>query len=164
MADLTFTEIYDRYALDVYRFALYLSGSRAAAEDLAAEAFARAWVARDRVRVGTVKAYLLTITRNLYRDSIRRQAELPLEGEWLIVDEGANPEAIAASRSELRVVLEALQALPEIERSILLMASVGGVPYETIAVAFGMSLSAVKVRVHRARVKLNAARFAKEHP
>jgi RNA polymerase sigma-70 factor (ECF subfamily) len=164
MADLTFAGIYDQYVQDVYRFALYLSGNRETAEDLAAETFAKAWSARDRVRVGTVKAYLLMITRNLYRDSMRKRPEVPLHDEWLIADDAANPEAIAAARSELRVVLDALHALPESERAVLLMATVGGIPYEAIAVAFGMSVSAVKVRVHRARVKLNAARFAKERP
>lgn len=164
MADLTFAGIYDQYVQDVYRFALYLSGNRETAEDLAAETFAKAWSARDRVRVGTVKAYLLMITRNLYRDSMRKRPEVPLYDEWLIADDAANPEAIAAARSELRVVLDALHALPESERAVLLMATVGGIPYEAIAVAFGMSVSAVKVRVHRARVKLNAARFAKERP
>jgi RNA polymerase sigma-70 factor, ECF subfamily len=163
MAELTFAALYDRYAQDVFRFALYLSGNRAVAEDLAAETFAKAWRARDRVRVGTVKAYLLMIARNLYRDSLRKRQELPLESEWLIVDEHADPEAAAAARSELRIVLDALRALPEAERSILLMATVGGVPYDTIAVAFGVSVPAVKVRVHRARIKLNAARMAKEN-
>jgi len=164
MADLTFAALYDRYAQDVFRFALYLCGNRAVAEDLAAETFAKAWRARDRVRVGTVKAYLLMIARNLYRDSLRTRPELPLESEWLIVDERAGPEAAATARSELRVVLDALRALSEIDRSILLMAAVGDVPYDTIAVAFDLSVAAVKVRVHRARVKLNAARSAKEQP
>jgi RNA polymerase sigma factor (sigma-70 family) len=162
MADLTFAAIYEQYAQEVYRFALYLSGNRETAEDLAAETFAKAWAALDRVRVQTVKAYLLMITRNLYRDALRRRPELPLKDEGLIVDGGANPESIAAARSELRSVLDDLRALPEIERAILLMATLGGVPDEAIAVAFGMSVSAVKVRVHRARVKLNAARLAKE--
>jgi RNA polymerase sigma factor (sigma-70 family) len=164
MADLSFAAIYNQYVQDVYRFALYLSGNRETAEDLAAETFAKAWSARDRVRVGTVKAYLLMITRNLYRDSMRRRPELPLQHESLIADDAANPEAIAAARGELRVVLDALHALPEIDRSILLMATVGDVPYEAIGVAFDMSVSAVKVRVHRTRVKLNAARIAKERP
>jgi RNA polymerase sigma factor (sigma-70 family) len=64
--------VYDRYAKDVYRFALYLSGNRAQAEDITSETFARAWGARDQIRVGTVKAYLLMIARNLYRDGQRR--------------------------------------------------------------------------------------------
>ena len=73
---MTFSELYERYSADVFRFALFLSGDRAAAEDIAAETFARALVARQPIREGTVKAYLLAIARNLYRDGLRRQARL----------------------------------------------------------------------------------------
>jgi DNA-directed RNA polymerase specialized sigma24 family protein len=59
-------------------------------------------------------------------------------------------------------VLAALRTLPEAERSVLLMATLGDVPHEAIAVAFGITPAAVKVRVYRARLKLNAARLAKE--
>lgn len=60
-------DVYGRYARDVYRFALYLSGNRAQAEDITSETFARAWIGRGQIRVGTVKAYLLMIARNLHR-------------------------------------------------------------------------------------------------
>ena len=162
MGDVTFAAIYEQYAEEVYRFALYLSGNRALAEDLAAETFSRAWVAWDRIRVGTVKAYLLMVTRNLYRDLLRKRPEVPLGEEWSPADTAPDPESAAIARSELDAVLAALRALPETERSVLLMATVGNVPYDAIAVAFGITPAAVKVRVYRARVKLNAARSAKE--
>jgi RNA polymerase sigma-70 factor, ECF subfamily len=162
MGDVTFAEIYEQYAQEVYRFALYLSGNRALAEDLAAETFSRAWVTWDRIRVGTVKAYLLMITRNLYRDLLRKRPEVPLGGEWSLTDRAPDPESAAVARSELDAVLAAVRALPETERSVLLMATVGNVAYDAIAIAFGITPAAVKVRVHRARVKLNAARSAKE--
>lgn len=162
MGDVTFAAIYEQYAQDVYRFALYLSGNPSLAEDLAAETFSRAWVAWDRIRVGTVKAYLLMITRNLYRDLLRQRPEVPLDDTWSPADMAPDPESVAVARSELDAVLVALRSLPEGERSVLLMATVGNVAYDAIAVAFGISPAAVKVRVHRARVKLNAARLKKE--
>jgi len=162
MGDVTFAAIYAQYAQEVYRFALYLSGSESLAQDLAAETFSRAWVAWDRIRVGTVKAYLLMITRNLYRDLLRKRPEVPLDEAWSPADTAPDPESAAVARSELDAVLVALRALPESERSVLLMATVSGVAYDAIAVAFGITPAAVKVRVHRARVKLNAARFGKE--
>jgi RNA polymerase sigma-70 factor, ECF subfamily len=63
---MDFSDIYERYARDVYRFALYLSGNRALAEDLTSETFVHALCGRSDVRVGTIKAYLFAIARNLY--------------------------------------------------------------------------------------------------
>ena len=49
-------------------------------------------------------------------------------------------------------VLEALQTLPETDRAALLMHAQDGLPYEAVARALGLSITAVKVRVHRARI------------
>lgn len=53
-----FTGLYERHAAHVNRFALYVSGDQALADDLTSEAFVRVWTARDRVELSTVRAYL----------------------------------------------------------------------------------------------------------
>ena len=70
---MDFSQLYERYAPDVHRFALFLCGDIALAEDLTAETFARALAGRDGLHVDTVKAYLPAIVRNLYRDVRRRE-------------------------------------------------------------------------------------------
>jgi len=157
-----FSAFYERHARDVYRFSLYLSGDFALAEDLTAETFARAWVARERIRVGSVKAYLLMIARNLYRDVMRHRQDSSLPEHFELVDRAPGPEATAQARDELQQVLWALGRIPEHEREVLLMATVEGLSYQAIAVALNLSVDAVKVRVHRARVRLNAARAEME--
>src|SRR3954470_16624648 len=79
-----------------------------------------------------------------------------------IADTGPGPEASAEARDELRRVLSALSQIPEHEREVLLMAAVEGLSHQAIAVALDLSVEAVKVRVHRARVRLNAIRAAME--
>ena len=157
MDEPDFAAVYERYAQDVYRFSLYLSGDFAHAQDLTAETFARAWAARDRIRVDSVKAYLLMIARNVYRDERRRPPDIELPEHYDVADGGAGPEASAHARHELRRVLRALREIPESDRAVLLMATVEGLSHHSIAVALGLSVDAVKVRVHRARVRLNAA-------
>jgi len=150
-----FERLYDRHARDVYRFALYLSGSPAQAEDIAAETFVRVWTIRDTIRAGGVKAYLFTIARNLHLDGRRHEArhvELPER----LRDSGPGPEAVAQGRQELAAVLAALQHLPEVDRAALLMRAQDGIPYEEIATSLGLSLPAAKVKVHRARLRLAA--------
>ena len=153
---MTFSELYERYAADVFRFALFLSGDRAAAEDIAAETFARALVARQPIREGTVKAYLLAIARNLYRDSLRRQARLisMTDDRREHADPAPPPDVVTTDRVALADVLLALQELPEHERAALVMATQEGLSHEDIAAALGCSVAAVKVRIHRARVRL----------
>ena len=72
---MDFSEIYQRYAHDVHRFSLYLSGNYAFAEDLTAETFVQ-MCGPTHLRVDSVKAYLFAIARNLFRDIMERQRRL----------------------------------------------------------------------------------------
>lgn len=152
-----FKETYERYARDIHRFVLYLSGDPALAEDITSETFVRLWASDEKIRMQTVKAYLFAVARHLYIDSRRaasRQAEIDPE----FPEPGTSPEMRAHYKSELREVLKLLHELPEADRAALLMRAQQGMPYEEIAQALGVSLAAVKVKIHRARLKLAAAR------
>lgn len=152
-----FEEIYERYVQDVYRFVLYLSGNVALAEDISSETFVRLWTSVEPIRTLTVKAYLFAIARHLYIDSLRaasRHEEIDPE----FPAPGVNPEMRACYKSELREVLSILQGLPEVDRAALLMRAQQELPYEEIARALGISLAAVKVKIHRARLRLAEAR------
>ena len=149
-----FQEIYERYAEDVHRFALYLSGDQALAEDITSESFVRLWASDEKmIRMLTVKAYLFAIARHLYIDS-RRSASRQVEIDSELPESGASPEMLAIYKSELREVLRLLQEIPEVDRAALLMRAQQGMPYEDIARALGISLAAVKVKIHRARLRL----------
>jgi RNA polymerase sigma-70 factor (ECF subfamily) len=148
-----FHSLFERYSRDVYRFALYLSGDPSLAEEIAQETFVRVWVMPGEVRGGTVKAYLLTIARNLYLAEWRRAGRhVALDCD--LPDPKPGPEAAAWGRHELDAVLAALQGLPEADRTALLLHVQDGLSYAAIGSALGLSTAAVKVRVHRARIKL----------
>ena len=151
---IDFDSLYKRYAQDVYRFACYLCGDSAYAEEIATETFARAWAAPGDVPGGTVKAYLFMIARNLYRASLKQDAR-HVELKTDLPDSRPGPETVSGSRLELQAVLNALQSLPEVERAVLLMHAQDEMPYAEIAAVLGISVSAVKVKVHRSRIKLN---------
>ena len=70
-----FTELYRKYAPDVFRFALYLSGERSEAEDITSETFVRAWTSPEPIVMATVKGYLFTIARNLYLQRLRKRSK-----------------------------------------------------------------------------------------
>lgn len=148
-----FGALYLAHARDLRRFALYLSGDPAAADDLVSEAFVRAWTARERVEMSTVRGYLFAIVRNLFLKQRRREhREVPLDQQ--LADGRPRPDERAADQRELRFVLAALARLPEIDRAAVLMRADEGIPYEEIGAALGISTVAAKVKVHRARLKL----------
>ena len=148
-----FHSLFERHSQDVFRFTLYLSGDSSLAEEITQEAFVRAWVASDEIRGGTAKAYLLTIARNLFLAERKRTGRhVALDNN--MIEPKPGPRVVAEGRIELNAVLEALQALPEIDRSALLMHVQEGLPYAAIASALELSMAAVKVRIHRARIKL----------
>ena len=153
---IEFSALYRRYARDVHRFALFLSGDASLADDIVSETFVRAWHVRSRLDLATVKAYLFTIARNLYLRQRQRASRLaPLDDR--LVDPTAGPHERMRARRDLDAVLTAMQQLPEIDRAALLMRADEELPYEEIAKALGISVSSAKVKVHRARLKLAEA-------
>jgi len=150
-------ELYERYAASVFRFALYLSGDRALAEDLTSETFVRVWTSAAPIRMATVKGYLFTIARHLYLHGLRNQAShVVLEDD--LPDSGASPYQRAAAKDEFSRVRKSLMQLPEVDRTALLMRALDEMPYEEIARVLGISLASVKVKIHRARVALGRIR------
>jgi RNA polymerase sigma-70 factor, ECF subfamily len=154
-----FSALYQKYAPDVYRFALYLSGERGEAEDITSETFVRAWASPETIEMATVKGYLFMIARNLFLQGLRKTSrQVALDDH--VRDPQAGPYAQAAGKEQLDSVLDELQRLPEASRSALLMHAVDGMPYEEIARVLGLSLAAVKVKIHRARLALEGIRNA----
>jgi RNA polymerase sigma-70 factor (ECF subfamily) len=154
---LDFHTLYQSYAPQVHRFALFLCGDATLADDITAEAFVRAWTARGKIREATVKAYLFTIARNFYRDHLRRSNRLT-ELEESLPDPAVGLASRTEHKAELETVIAALRKLSEVDRAALLMRAQEGMSYEEIAQALDLPLTTVKVKVHRARLKLMQAR------
>jgi RNA polymerase sigma-70 factor (ECF subfamily) len=150
---IDFHSVYNRYFDDVYRFSFWMSGSASEAEDISSETFARAWVVRDNLRAASLKAYLFTIARNLFRKQQRKNRRLQPIDET-VPDPQPGPHETLESRSELETTLWALQKLSEMDRTILILRSQSGLSYEEIAQLMELSISAVKVKIHRARLKI----------
>jgi RNA polymerase sigma-70 factor, ECF subfamily len=151
------TSLYERYAPDVRRFALYLCGDPVMADEITSDTFVRAWLAREKIRELTVKSYLYAIARNAYVD-LHRRAARHTELDERMPDAHISAQTHLEQRAEVDAVLAALQELPEIDRTVLLMRAFDEMPYEEIAVALEIPVTTAKVKVHRARAKLMQAR------
>jgi RNA polymerase sigma-70 factor (ECF subfamily) len=150
---LTFEDLYETYATDVYRFALWLTGDSFEAEDITSETFIRAWVRRRKIRTETLKAYLFTIARNIYLEQHRKgKRQVALDN--VPPDPSPGPDSLVTSRLELMRVHRLLQTLPEIDRTAFILRVQHELPYAEIARVLIISLAAAKVKVHRVRKKL----------
>ena len=108
-----------------------------------------------------MKAYLFAIARNLYLNQKRianRKVELSLD----LVDPKPAPDHLVESRLEVERALDAIQSLPEIDRTAFLLRIQHELPYEEIARILEIPLTTAKVKVHRARLKLAEATLEKE--
>jgi RNA polymerase sigma-70 factor (ECF subfamily) len=153
---LNFNDLYESYATEVYRFALWLAGDRFDAEDITSETFVRAWVRINTIRTETLKAYLFTIARNYYLEQHRkRKNEVAIKD--IYPDPAPEPDKVVESQLEFQNVQRVLQTLPEIDRAAFVLRVQHELPYAEIARVLKISLTASKVKVHRVRKKLLAA-------
>jgi len=148
--------LYRQHATAVFRFAYGLSRNRADAEDIVAETFARVVTRADKIATITARAYLFAVARNAFLDARRRHArEARVAQELPVVEPG--PLSLHDDRERLAVALKALGTLPEGERAAFLLRVEHDLPYDEIAATLGISVTAAKVRVHRARLRLASA-------
>jgi len=123
----------------------YLSG------DILQEAFTR--YLEKYGEEGQNPALLYTIARNAVVDNHRKKRrDTPLLDEQ--EPSANNPETDMMVREDFRRVLAAMQKLEPEERDTLSLVVSSGLPYREIARISGTSEANVKVRIHRARVKL----------
>jgi len=145
----------------MYRFAYWLTGNKFDAEDITSETFVRAWAHSNRIRTETLKAFLFTIARNVYLEHQRkRKYQVPLDDVY--PDPAPGPDRLIEAKLELLQIQSVLQTLPDIDRAAFLLRVHHDLPYAEIARVLGLSLANTKVKIHRVRKKLIAARIDKE--
>ena len=159
---LTFEELYVAYSPDVYRFANWLSGNTNDAEDITAETFTRAWMNFAIIRTKTLKAYLFTIARNIYLESLRKHQDHEILN-YTHPDSRPTMEKVLETQSELDQIRTTLLTLAEIDRSAFVMRVQYDLSYAEIARVLQLSESAVKVKVHRVRKRLFDAQSKRRH-
>ena len=163
--DGAFEQLLLAHQKQVYNLCLRLSGSAEDAFDLSQEAFIRAWRALAQYQFeAEFSTWLYRLTRNVCIDHLRRrkrQNTVPLETEQdgelieLPLPDGApGPEERMLHEEKQRILAEAMQALPEDYREILVLRVVNDLPYDRIAEILDLQLGTVKSRLARARLQL----------
>ena len=145
---------------EVYTLAVRLVGDRTLAADVTQEALLRAWRAIGRFRGDSrFSTWLYRITANVawtLKGRAARQSTFNLDQmiRQPHAGDSDDPE-IAGERAELRATLKAaLDQLPKHQRSIVILKDVYGWSHKEIAESLSISVTASKVRLHRAHLKL----------
>jgi RNA polymerase sigma factor (sigma-70 family) len=151
-----------RYQGRVYGLAHSIMRDPTQAEEIAQEALVRAWrhaPSYDPGR-GSVSTWVLTITRNLAVDTLRRKgAQLADPRAAIFLDQpahGSMPEDAAIVTDETLRVRKALSRLPSEQRRALLLAAFYGYTAREISQAEAIPLGTAKTRVRRGLAKVRS--------
>ncbi len=149
MTEAEFREAYERHKDTLYRFARRMVGPEIAAEDIVHDCFLMLWrrTVHYDVQRGTLRSFLIGVTRNLAMKHLSRQRSFEELEEESAVSAPLNPAGL--ERAE--IVARAVAALPPLQREALIMAEYEEMSLNEIVAATGAELAAVKSRLNRAR-------------
>ena len=160
--EAAFVMLYRRRQGAIYRFAMHMSGSATAAEDITQEVFLsllRQGCGFDPER-GTLSGYLFGIARKLVLRTLERsRADVALENE---ADDVPSPELAVIDdplidltrREGIDALRRAVMALPRRYREVVLLCDLEELDYADAAVVLGCPIGTVRSRMHRARALL----------
>jgi RNA polymerase sigma factor (sigma-70 family) len=146
-----------RYQARVYGLALRVVEDSGLAEEVAQDAFMRAWryAATYDARRGRVGSWLLTITRNLSVDAVRLRRDYPVDPERLMVAlVTVSDEPEYEGSEHLRA---GLRSLPAEQARPIVLAAVYGLTAREIAEQEGIPLGTAKTRIRRGLARLRQA-------
>ncbi|MBK9163633.1 MAG: sigma-70 family RNA polymerase sigma factor [Acidobacteria bacterium] len=157
-------EIFEAEAMqhinDLYRTALRLTRNRIDADDLVQETYMQAWKSFDQYEPGTnCRAWLYKILFNKYDHHRRKmitRAKYVTEADDLVFELSPGTEPVPETLTD-REVIEALNALPEHYRSVVLLADVHEFDYKEVAEILQIPIGTVMSRLSRARTRLRQA-------
>ena len=154
---------FGEYLDGLYGYAIALSYNTTEAEDLVQETCLRALRAIGGLRAdGNVKAWLFTISRNIWLNQLRQRRTAPdlikldadENGAYEPADAAQDPYSAYANRVEREQVRAAIQQLPRAFREIILLREYEELSYQEIAVLLDCPPGTVMSRLARARARL----------
>lgn len=164
-----FAQLVEKYQTPVYNLAYRMLGNADEAEDAAQETFVRAYTRLNTFRTQQrFVTWLLSICAHYCIDCTRRRkfAWLSWEGQVAetLVSEGPEPETCVLRAEDARAIADALQHLAPPYRLVIVLKYWYDQSVEEMAQTTGDSVSAVKVKLHRARQMLARALTGDQRP
>ena len=155
-----FEQLVIRHQELVFSLAYKLTGNREMANDVAQESFIRAWKAIEKFRGdSTFSTWIYRITVNTawtLRKKAKKHNTLNIDDTYepIVIDEKKDPELVAINSDLSSVLINALDKIPIEQRIIVELKNIEGRSHKEIADYLDISVTAAKVRLHRAHQKL----------
>lgn len=140
----------DTYSDNVYRFVLKHLKNEMSAKDIVQETFMKVWLKHEEIQAEKVKSYLFTTAYHCLVDWIKKEKR---SGDIEKVEQTMT--SAAGLEFDVSAILEeALNKLPEVQKTVVLLRDYEGYNYAEIAEITSLSESQVKVYIFRARQAL----------
>lgn len=152
-----FGELVRLYYPGVVKVVYHLCSDAGLAEDMAQEAFLRAWINLKTYHPqSSLRNWLYRIAINAALDVLRRRPEEMLDDEavQILPDQAASPEAFLIEKEKTAQIQQAVQSLPEAARYVLVLREYGGLSYHEIASVLDVPIGTVMSRLNYARNRL----------
>lgn len=140
----------DEFSNNIYRFALKHLKNEMSAKDIVQETFTKVWIKHEEVAYEKVKSYLFTTAYHAIVDWVKKEGR---NGDFEKVEHTASTE-FSISFDLQKVLNDALDKLPEVQKTVVLLRDYEGYNYAEIAEITNLNESQVKVYIFRARQTL----------
>ena len=140
----------DDYSDAVYRFVLHNMHDTDKSKDVVQDSFIKMWDKAGEIDYAKARSYLFTTAYHTMIDAIRKEKKL-VSFEDIEFNQNSDNKEYLGLKEILR---EAVNRLPEIQRSVVMLRDYEGYAYDEIGEITGLSESQVKVYIYRARVFL----------
>ncbi|MGN1021674.1 MAG: RNA polymerase sigma factor [Aristaeellaceae bacterium] len=157
--DTALEELMRRHRPAALRQARSMLGDESLAQDAVQEAFVRVYLLRGSYRPEfAFTKYLAAVVRNLCLDELRRRRVRPLPSQSLPEGLAESAEAVWLAREKRLTLWRSLSALSRQDQALLTGYALEGLTYQQLARREGLSLTQVRIRLHRIRKRLRKER------
>jgi RNA polymerase sigma-70 factor (ECF subfamily) len=147
-----FSELVRKHRQGVINIIYRMCGNADIAEDAAQETFVKAWQHLGKYKPKSAfKNWLYKIGLNTARNALRRERDTVDVEDIIVIDKNLNPEQSIASMERTVTVQNAIRALPEASRSVLILREYEDLSYRDIAETLDIPVGTVMSRLNYAR-------------
>lgn len=145
-----YNEAVELYADNLYRFIVKHTQNKMLAEDIVQETFTKVWEKHETIAASKTKSYLFTTAYHQLIDEIKKEKRTTDKE----IEEYKNEESLTHLFDVQKTLNEAVNQLPEIQKTVVLLRDYEGYNYSEISEITSLSESQVKVYIFRARQAL----------